>query len=313
MKMQMVALVLLLLFARMPAQTQIILDADTANEMDDFYAIVAALLDTNLHVTALISAHFNNTHLVTDSVWHNYPTKDINTVQLSQTENLKLLNSLNIAIPHPIGCDRMVGYFWGYYPGAPIPESPGVDTIIAAAQNASPTEKLNIVCLGAVTNVAAAILTEPGIAKNIRLYALNMKYDFDKQAWNKNSFNARVDVNALDVVLNHRDLELFIMPGTVARELVFERQTTLAKLGNLSHPTARILEERWDQVNAGDTWIMWDVALVEAIAHPDFATRETFTTPPENTHRSINAYSDIDAEQMKENVWRKLETLDSSE
>ncbi len=262
MKRQIIVLVLVFMFARTQAQTRIFLDADTANEMDDFYAIVSALLDTNLQVTALISAHFNNTHLVTDSVWHNYSTENINTVQLSQAENLKLLNSLNIAIPHPMGCERMVGYFWGYYPGAPIPESPGVDTIIAAAQKASPTEKLNIVCLGAVTNVAAAILAEPAIAKNIRLYALNMKYDFDKQAWNKNSFNARVDVNALDVVLNDRNLELFIMPGTVARELVFDRQTTLSKLRELSHPTARILQERWDQVNAGDTWIMWDVALV---------------------------------------------------
>ena len=49
---------------------------------------------------------------------------------------------------------------------------------------------------------------------------------------------------------------------------------------------------------------------MEAIAHPDFATLKTLTTPPENTARTIKAYTDIDAEQMKENFWRKLETLD---
>ncbi|QIA08339.1 nucleoside hydrolase [Draconibacterium halophilum] len=191
-----------------------IIDADTGNEMDDLYAIVRAFDNDEVKLQALISAHFNNPQLVTDSMWNSYSTKNINTLQLSQMENERLLQECNRKyIPHPPGCEKMVGYSWGYYEGAQIPQSGGVDFIIEMAQKASPENKLNMVCLGAVTNVAAAILTEPSIAKNIRLYALTMKYDLEKKVWNKNSFNARNDLNALDIVLNETTLELLIIPG----------------------------------------------------------------------------------------------------
>jgi inosine-uridine nucleoside N-ribohydrolase len=291
-------------------KTPIIVDADTGNEMDDFYAITSALLDKELEVKALISAHFNNDQLLTDSVWHIYPTEDINTVQISQDENIKLLESLNkIDIPHPIGCDRMVGYAWGYYPGAPVPSSPGVDYIISQAKNVKNGKKLNIVCLGAVTNVAAAILTDTSIAKNIRLYALNMKYDIEKEIWDKNSFNARNDINGLDVILNNKDLEIYIMPGNVSRKMKFKRQESIKKLTNLNHPIAKILSKRWDEVNAGNSWIMWDLALIEAISKPNLAHLEKTNTPPENVTQKIGVYTDIEASKMKKRFWEKIERL----
>ncbi len=289
-------------------KTNIIIDADTGNEMDDFYAIVSALLDDQLDVTALISAHFNNPQLLTDSLWHIYPTDHINTLQISQEENVKLLDRMDKKnIPHPRGCDRMIGYAWGYYPGAPIPASPGVDHIITEAKKANPKNKLNIACLGAVTNVAAAIETDTSIAKNIRLYALNMKFDPEKATWNKNSFNARNDINGLDVLLNNPDLEMIIMPGNISKDLVFKRQTTFHKLSNIKHPVIPILKKRWDEVDAGNTWIMWDLALIEAIANPTYATAKKYNTPPENTQRKIKVYTTIDAEKMKDQFWKKLQ------
>ncbi len=288
-------------------KTDIIVDADTGNEMDDLYAIVQAILDEKLNVKAVISAHFNNTQLLTDSLWHIYPTKNINTVQISQDENEKLLKSLErTEIPHPIGCDRIVGYAWGYYKGAPIPQSPGVNYIIQQAKKASKSNKLNIVCLGAVTNVAAAILLDSTIASNIKLYMLSMKYNDKRKVWNKNSFNARNDINALDIILNCKDLELYVIPGEVSRNLVFERKLTIEKLSKTDHPVCEILAKRWDEVNANKTWIMWDLALIEAIANPQFATIKQTQSPPENTQRIINVYTDIDVEKMKADFWETL-------
>ena len=287
--------------------TQIILDADTGNEMDDLYAIVKAVRDDALEVTALISGHFNNAQLLTDSLWHIYPTSGINTVQISQAENEKLLRSMGREdIPHPVGSDRMVGYAWGQYRNVPPPQSEGIEYIVAQARLASPTDKLTIVSLGAATNVAAAILTDSTIARNIRLYALNMKLDLEKKAWNKNSFNARNDTNGLDVLLNCRDLELYLMPGNVSKSLVFDRKKSLAKLADEDNATSRILAQRWDEVGSQTTHIMWDVALIEALLHPEFATLEKISTPPENVERDIMVYTAIEADKMEADFWESF-------
>ena len=292
------------------AQTSIILDADTGNEMDDLYAIAGSVLDKELEIEVLISAHFNNVQLLTDSMWHIYPTKNINTLQISQEINENLLQVLGRTnIPHPTGSDRMVGYAWGYYPGAPIPESEGVDLIIDRARKATPDQKLNVVCLGAVSNVAAAILLDTSISKNMRLYALTMRYDLSTGAWDKNSFNARNDINGLDIVLNDTDLEVYIMPGNVARSLTFLREKSIEKLNAIDHPIAEILKKRWDEVSAGNTWIMWDLALTEVIANPSLGKIEWRTAPPENTKRSIGVYTEIDAPRIEKRFWKKLSGL----
>ncbi|WP_319592393.1 nucleoside hydrolase [uncultured Draconibacterium sp.] len=291
-------------------KTEFIIDADTGNEMDDLYAIVRAFDDNEVILQGLISAHFNNPQLVTDSMWNSYSTENINTLQLSQMENERLLRECNMQrIPHPPGCEKMVGYSWGYYEGAQIPQSEGVDFIIEMAKKYSPEKKLNVVCLGAVTNVAAAILTAPSIAKNIRLYALTMKYDLEKKVWNKNSFNARNDLNALDIVLNQTELELFIIPGQVSQKLTFDRADTQKRLARYKNEVSKNLSDRWDKVNAGNSWIMWDLALIEAILHPEFATLEKGLTPPENIQREINIYSKIDANAMRKDFWKAYKKL----
>jgi len=284
---------------------RLIIDADTGNEMDDLYAIVKAVQDENCEVTGLISAHFNNVQLLTDDRWNGYSTENINTLKISQQLNELLLNTMGAdTIPHPAGCERMVGYAWGYYPGAPVPESEGVAFIIQHAKKATPAEKLNIAVLGAVTNVAAAILEAPEIAANINVYLLNMKYDFDRHAWDKNSFNARNDINGLDILLNAQGLELHVMPGTVARQLTFSRDETVGRLMDHGAILDEILTDRWDHVNAGESWIMWDLALIEAMIYPDLARHETTQTPPENTPRKIGIYTEIDEESMRQEFWR---------
>ncbi|MDR9410618.1 MAG: nucleoside hydrolase [Balneolaceae bacterium] len=287
---------------------EFVLDADTGNELDDLYTIVRAVVDEEVTVTALTSAHFNNPQLVTDSLWHIYPTENINTVQISQDINENLLETLGrTEIPHPIGADRMVGYAWGYYEGAQVPESPAIDFIIERAREHSPSEKMNVVTVGAVTNVAAALLQDSSIAENIRLFALSMRYNEEFNAWDKNSFNARNDINGLDLILNNEDLEFYVIPGNVSRTLTFQRQETLEKLSRWDHPTVEILERRWDEVSAGDSWIMWDLALVEAMIHPEWATFEKVAAPPENGGREIIMISDIDEDQMREEFWRLMQ------
>ncbi len=289
---------------------KLIIDADTGNEMDDMYAIVRAFDSQEVELQGLVSAHFNNPQLLTDSIWKIYPTKNINTVAISQMENERLLTETNrLGVPHPQGCNKMVGFAWGFNHRMTVSRSEGVDFIIEQARKASPENKINIACLGPVTNVAAVILTEPSVAKNIRLYMLGMRYDPVAKIWNKNEFNARNDLNALDIVLDCKDLELIVMSSQVSGQMIFERKESQSNLASHTKQISQTLSERWDAVNAGEKWIMWDLALIEAILHPELAAREKAITPPENVQRPISVYTNIDVEKMKADFWASYQRL----
>lgn len=304
------ALLIALLAAPLCAQPapSYILDADTGNEMDDLYAIARALAPDGLKILALQSAHFNNPQLLTDPNWHIYSTENINTVAISQHLNEQLtIDCRQWMVPKLRGCDRMLGYAWGFYEGAPIPRSPATQFLIDHARKASPDDKLNIICLGASTNVAAALAQRPELAANMRVYLLAAKYDSKSKTWNKNSFNVRNDLNAFDLLLDNEDLELWIMPGNVARQLTFSRSETAANLNSCaSSPLCRRLGRRWGEVSAGKEWIMWDLALVQALITPELATYDRVRTPPENTKRKIYVYTQIDAPAMRTAFWDAL-------
>lgn len=279
--------------------------------MDDLYAIVQLLQDSSVNTIGLSSAHFNNVQLLTDSLWNLYPTKNINTVQISQDLNEQLLFLLNKTdIPAPLGCDKMLGYAWGYYKGAPIPNSPAVEFIIEKAKHYSSENKLDIMCLGACTNVASAILLAPEIVKNIRLYLLSMKTD-DQGNWNKNTFNARNDINALDVILDNEDLETVVIPGQVSRKLSFDKEQTIERLKRVNHPVTELLIRRWDEVHvpAHNQWIMWDLALVQSYINPSMATFVSLPAPPENGGRPIKVITEIDVENIKKAFWNTIQEL----
>lgn len=291
-------------------KVKLIVDADTGNEMDDMYAITRVFDTQDAELLGLISAQFNNPQLITDSMWYCYPTKNINTVQISQMENERLLQDCKrLQIPHPSGSEKMVGFPWGFNHHMSVARSAGVDFIISEAKKASPENKLTVACLGPATDVAAAILTEPDIARNIQLYLLSMRYDPATGIWNKNEFNARNDLNALDIVLNCSDLELVVISAQVSGQLIFNREDTQNRLAAYPAEISKYLSARWDVVHAGKNWIMWDLALIEAILHPELATLEESTTPPENTRRSIHVFTHIDVEKMKADFWKSYKRL----
>lgn len=291
-------------------RVKLIIDADTGNEMDDMYAITRAFDSEDVELLGLISAHFNNPQLLTDTMWYCYPTKNIRTVQVSQKENERLLKECNrLQITHPQGCGKMVGFPWGFNHNMSVAGSAGVDFIISEAGKASPENKITIACLGPATNVAAAILTDPEIAKNIRLYILSMRYDPATKIWNKNEFNARNDLNALDIVLNCTDLELGVISSQVSGQLIFSRKDTQSRLAAYSSEISKNLSARWDVVRAGEKWIMWDLALIESILHPELATLEEATTPPENVQRRIHVFAGIDVEKMRADFWKSYQRL----
>lgn len=280
------------------------IDADTGNEMDDLYAIARILMDTSVEVVGISSAHFNNVELLTEKKWHIYRTKNINTVMISQGLNERLLEYLyRMSIPHPVGASKMIGHAWGETDPR---DSPAARSMIKKAHECKPGEKLDIISIGAVTNLASAILMDSLIVPEIRCYLLAAKFYPVKNVWDKNEFNVRNDLNAFDYILNNENLELFIMPANTAYPLQFSRSDSKNKLSDPENKLFKLLLNRWDEIDAGQTWVMWDLALVEAYLLPNSAIYETRNPPGENKKREIFVYTKINEKQMMADFWSVL-------
>lgn len=288
-------------------QQKVWLDADTGNETDDVYAIIRLLAQPGIEVVGLSSAHFTNADLVAFDKWNQYPTQSIRTVAISQQLNEEILRLMGKeAVPHPLGADRQIGRAWG---GTQPRPSAASELLIRTVKALKPGEKLDVLCLGALTNLASAVLLDSTIVPRLRCYALGARYNSQTGAWNKNEFNIRNDLNAFDYLLNHPGVDLTVMPIDAAAPFRFARDTIYARVSD-GNPTQLVLKKRWQETNPDDkARTLWDVALVEAYLLPQKATIKTITTPPENRNRLIKAYTQIDTNALTDDFWTVIRQL----
>jgi hypothetical protein len=130
-----------------------VLDTDTYNEIDDQFAVVYSLLSgEKLDVEALYAAPFHN-------VRSSGPDDGM---EKSYQEILRLLSRLGVS-PESFVFRGSTGYLPDWE--SPFRSEAALDLIKrAAAGDSSP---LYVVAIGAITNVASAILVEPGIIERI--------------------------------------------------------------------------------------------------------------------------------------------------
>lgn len=301
------AILLSLLFVTYPGFSQkqkVWLDSDTGNEMDDLYAIVRLLKEPSVEVVGLSSAHFNNPDLLVFEKWNAYDTKGLNTLEDSQRLNELILNTMDMThIPHPRGADRQIGRAWG---GTEPRDSPAAREIIQIAKSLPEGEKLDILTLGALTNIASAIIMAPEIVPRIRVFSLGARYNQQSWAWSKNEFNIRNDLNAFDYLLDLKDFDFTIMPLETALPLKFDREETYART-NDNIPIEKILADRWREQNPQDkTRVMWDLALVGAYLLPQYSEVLLVNSPPENKSFTVMIYSKIDSDALMKDFWKIL-------
>ena len=288
-----------------PAVSQKIwIDADSGNETDDIYALFQALSEPSAQVVGLSSAHFNNSDLVAFKKWNQYATAGIDTVGISQAINASFLAVMGRAdVPALLGADRQMGRAWG---GREPRDSAAARGIIAAVNALSENEKLIVINLGALTNVASAVSLDKSIAPKIVIYLLGAQYDATRKIWNKSEFNIRNDLNAFDYLLDQPEVDLVVMPVNVAQPFRFERDFLYGRLDS-RNPAERMLKQRWQETNPDDTSrVLWDLALVAAFFHPECATLQPALTPPENTQRSVRVYTSINVPALTAEFLRQL-------
>ena len=281
------------------SKLSLIIDADSANELDDLFAIVRALGEPRFNLLGITSAQF-----------HTSPYASENTALESQKINEKLMELLPMyAVPLLMGN------------GKPLQESNQASLssaskfIIDQARSLPQGQKLDLVILGSCTNAASALLEAPEIASKLRISYIGFWHDPETNEYNKKEFNTGNDPIATEILLNFNGLEIQVMTATTCQNLIFDKVTSFSKLR--SNPLGKFLMNRWkiykrwwtDEDPEQNHWIMWDLALIEALINPGFAEKKSFQTPPENNKRVIQIYTSIDSLSMKVDFWQHFKTL----
>lgn len=277
-------------------KTRVIVDTDTANEIDDLYAILRTLVEPSFDVVGL-----------TASQWHTQPNAPGNTAEKSHELNQQMLRHMGLEnIPHFMGSNTPM-------PDTNTPaESPASDFIIKQAHKTPDGEKLTIFTFGAMTNVASAVAADPSIANKIQCYVMGMRFDADTKEWNFKEFNVQNDVPAMKCLMQTNDLELHIMTATASRPLQFKLDKVMAELKGHGGVWDYVVN-RWqnfippcDPDKSKDQWIMWDIAVVEAFINSNMAT-EIQLLPPDNlSKRKIWVYTKIDEIAMQKDYWNAI-------
>ena len=164
-----------------------VLDTDTANEIDDQFAIAWALASPErLNVEAIYAAPFF-------ASWHPNSTSPEDGMHKSYDEILRVLDCMDI------NSDNFV------YKGAttflpeydtPVANNDAVEDLIKRARQPG---LLYVVAIGAITNIASAILSAPDIIENIVIVWLGSHPDW----WpDTKEFNHMQDIPAVRAVFD---------------------------------------------------------------------------------------------------------------
>lgn len=256
---------------------QIIVDADTANEVDDLFAITRALMEPSWEVLALNATQWQASQWAVD-----------NTMEASYRLDLMLLGYLkkqNIKV-----CRGSINRMFDW--GDKAQHSEAAYQIIKQAHAMPAGEKLTLISLGALTNVASAILIDPSIKPKIAVYWLGSSYNFEKQQPKHIDFNSVMDIQAVDI-LTTSDVEMHIIPNNTAAKMRVKRNDAVKQLKG-KHLVTDFLLDYWDlHYDASyNERTLWDLALIGAMIFPE-KVNEVKVTGFENPN--IWMYKEIDA------------------
>jgi len=251
------------------APLPVVLDCDTANEVDDQFAIAYALGSPALEVRGVVSVH--------DTFIHGPGS-----VEMYQAEAERIVRLCGRA---DVPCVR----------GAVAPmetrhdpvRSEGLDFLIAEARAA--TQPLTIIATGPATDVASLLRVAPDLAERLRVVWLGGFGAAETFARHRFAeLNGRADIAAWRVLLESSVplLQCPGWPGVVRLAVEYDACTT--ELRGLGRPVADYLADllrAWHDAHPGSGAngpghkALWDVACVAALTLPDAVTLSPMPVP----------------------------------
>jgi purine nucleosidase len=243
---------------------RMVLDTDTYNEIDDQFALVHAMLSPDeLEVEAIYAAPFFNARSVSPA----------DGMEKSYEEILRLLDRLGIVSDGFVfrGASAYLRDSQTPQPGAAVRD------LIERAMADRP-EPLYVVAIGAITNVASAILLEPSIIEHIVVVWLG---GHAPQWPHTREFNLMQDIAASRVILDS-GVPLVRIPclGVTSHltTTVSEIERFVQGRGSIGDYLARIFRDyRSDHF----AWSkeLWDVATIGFLINPDWVPTNLVHSP----------------------------------
>ncbi len=183
----------------MKKKIKLIIDSDVSNEVDDVFALAYAFSRKELFDVKLISISPFSASYRRNSIRDNTIDSKFEAKRLMRTMGLKNTNIVK---------DGSIDYVSNNYQNA----SDASNEII----NIASKEKIIILCLGTLTNVAIALLTKPEISKNLKIIFLGTQHLLHKRFTDLNYIK---DKKAFEIVVKKVD-DLTIFPSTVAKQFI---------------------------------------------------------------------------------------------
>ncbi len=276
-----------------PTRIPVVLSTDVGNEIDDQWAITYLLLQPKFEVLGVMSVHA--------------PTI---TAPAGQTSHRILVD----VVESRLGMKRHPPLI----PGADLPlenistprPSQAVNFLVKTSQRFSKENPLTVLMIGAATDVASAILTDPTIVERIRVVQMGFT---DEQGGEE--FNVANDVLAVQVVLNSR-VPLVVGPGKVCRASL---SLTYAQAREMLEKRGAIGAWLWDEYQAwyfryvkplrvndfSKPWVIWDditlayvlgMTTQHELPRPSMNDKMTFNQI--KTDQTVTWITDVDEQRL---------------
>jgi purine nucleosidase len=274
--------------------TRVVLDCDTANEVDDQFAIAHALgaPEGTLEVRGVISVH--------NTTAHGSGSRD-----MYQEEAERVVALCGSGVPCIPGAERPMESREDLVPSA------GLEFLVEEARQGP----LTILASGPATDVASLSLAAPDVRENVRVVWLGGFGDeASYKVWQNKvgELNGRADIAAWRLMLEE-PVDLLHIPTWPAPAKILVDPTTFGEeLRAIGRPIASYLAEILELWTAEygppeGRKELWDLACVAAVADPEAVTIEPLAVPTldaagahdfTQSGRRVDMVSDLDERRI---------------
>lgn len=241
-----------------------VLDTDTYNEIDDQFALVYSLISPDLHVEAVYAAPFLN----------NRSTSAADGMEKSYEEILRVFGHLGISAD---------GFAFkgsrNFLADESKPESsPAALDLIARAKKHSPDHPLYVVAVGAIPNVANAILLDPTIISNIVVVWLGG----NGHQWpHQREFNYQQDLKASRLIFDS-GVPLVQLPCTPVvthfATTVPEMERYVGGQGAIGDYLLKIFKD-YHKDHFAWSKVLWDMTAIAWVINPSWLPSDLVHSP----------------------------------
>ena len=268
---------------RVVAQCRVVVDNDFAGDPDGILALAHHLLSPSNRVVAITSSFLNPRFVVP-------PATPGATAEDGTRLAVALLDELGLADPPPVSTGAEEPFTSGS-------GSAAAEAIVAAAREESDLP-LFVVCAGPLTNVAAALELDPGIAARMTLVWIGGSLDPDAFEYNRDT-----DAFAAESVFAVPGLEIHQFPLETYRRCAYsvaELEADLPATGRLGAWLFGCFSSPPDWVQLGGVWPIGDSPplLITALT-TDSSTR---SAPSDG----VTVYTDVDMRLLVGDLLAKL-------